>query len=138
MGNVKTRNAMSDSVADLTDEQERKIARVEKQIRNSDYGAPTAEWIEKSKARPAPAHVVRFRKSNRILRVGHRYEREGCHVEGRWVVIQSLWLIPQMGIVAWVCFPLNRSRKHRHTWMFACDFVDAEFESNDVQSDSNP
>jgi hypothetical protein len=138
MGDVETRYAMSDSVADLTDEQERKIARVEKQIRNSDYGAPSAEWIKKSKARPTPADIVRFRKSDRTMRIGHRYEREGCHVEDRWVVIQSLWMIPRMGVVAWVCFPLNRSRKHRHTWMFAGDFVDAEFSSDGDQADSSP
>lgn len=122
----------------LTDEQERKIARVEKRIRTSDYGAPPAEWIEKSKARPAPAPAVRFGKGDRTLRVGHRYERDGAFVEGRWVVIQSLWMIPQMGIVAWVCFPLIRSLKHRHTWMFAGDFIDAEFETDEAGADSNP
>jgi hypothetical protein len=120
----------------LTDDQERKVARVEKRIRTSDYGAPSAEWIEKSKARPAPAAAVRFGKGDRTLRVGHRYERDGCFVEGRWVVIQSLWMIPQMGIVAWVCFPLLRSR--RHTWMFAGDFIDAEFEPDEAGADSNP
>lgn len=122
----------------LTDEQARKISSVEKRIRTSNYGAPSAEWIEKSKARPAPAPGVRFGKGDRTLRVGHRYERDGAFVEGRWVVIQSLWMIPQMGIVAWVCFPLIRSRKHRHTWMFAGDFIDAEFQPDEAGADSNP
>jgi hypothetical protein len=122
----------------LTDEQERKIARVEKRIQCSNYGEPPEDWISKSKGRPAPAPAVRFRKSGRTMRVGHRYDREGCFPEGRWVVIQSLWMVPRTGIVAWVCFPLQRSPKFRHTWMFAGHFVDAEFEPEELQSDSDP
>jgi hypothetical protein len=115
----------------LTAEQERKVACVEKQIQTSDYGAPSSEWIEKIKARAAPDTAVRFRKSNRILRVGHRYMRESWTIEGRWVVIQSLWMVPNLGVIAWVCYPLNDSRK-QCSWIFAGDFVDAEFEAGDV------
>lgn len=116
----------------LTAEQERKIARVEKKIQTSQYGAPSSEWIEKIKARAAPSTAVRFKKSNRILRVGHRYERESCAIEGRWVVIQSLWMVSRWGVIAWVCFPLNDSR-NKCSWIVAGDFVDAEFEAEDVR-----
>ena len=126
MGNVETRNAMSDSVANLTDDQERKIAAVEKKIRTSSYGAPPESWIVANNARPAPASAVRFKNSGNIMRVGHRFQRPCVTIEGQWLVIQSLWMIPRWGVVPWVCYPLKRTK--RFSYLAGGAFVDAEFD----------